>query len=165
MKLASRPPWPVWFLFALQLVLGIGACYGGGALVLDPTGGLVGLSADLMVLEWFPDYFVPGLILLLVLGVCPLIIAFALIRRWNWRAGEALSPYKSLHWSWTFSLYTGFAILIWMAVEAYIMQQMADIQLLYITLGLAILIVTLLPAVIRFYYIPPVPSPENNISS
>lgn len=150
----SKIPGIVWLLFAVQLVLGIGACFGGGALVLDPTGGMLGMPSDIMVLHWFPNYLIPGLILLLVLGVCPLIVALALIRKWNWKTGAALSPYRSLHWSWAFSLYIGFADIIWIVVEVYILQDIAWIHLLYLAIGLAIQIITLLPPVVRHFYTP-----------
>lgn len=154
MSASSKIPWTVWLLFVIQLVLGIGACFGGGALVIDPTGGIIGMPSDIMVLNWFPNYLIPGLILLIVLGIGPLVIASALIRKWNWKLGSSLSPYKQQHWSWSFSLYSGFATLIWIVVEVYILQAIALVHLLYFAVGLAIQVITLLPPVIQHFQTP-----------
>lgn len=145
-KTKGRPAACV-LLIGLQGLLGIGAVFGGGALMLDPSGGLLGMPADLMQLPLFPDYWIPGLILLLVFGVLPLTVTAALIWRWDWSWGEKLNLFKDRHWSWAFSLYIGFGLIIWLTVQIYILGGSSVVHLVYMAWGLAIQALTVLPVV------------------
>ncbi len=134
-------------LFILQLFLGVGAVFGGVVLIIDPTGELVKMPLSLLERSPFQDFFIPGIILLVVLGIFPLIVAMGLIKRWRWRLAEGLNIFKDRHWSWTFSLYIGFAIIIWITVQVYMINDVSAVHMLYIGLGLLIQMVTLLPSV------------------
>lgn len=132
-------------LIALQILLGAGAVFGGLGLVISPSGELLHMPLELLDKSPFSDYLIPGLLLTLMLGAAPLIVASALIRRWSCRAAERLNIYKDTHWSWTFSLYIGFALVIWISVQVYFLQAVHLVHLIYWALGFAIQIVTLLP--------------------
>lgn len=151
MVAASKRTFTGWLLIALQAFLGIGAMVGGLFLVFDPSGNMMGMSIELMKVTIFPDFLIPGIILLLALGVFPLIVMSALIIKWDWKIGEKLNVFKQLHWSWAFSLYIGFALIIWITVQVYIVSEISTIHIVYITLGLAIQAVTLLPSVNSYY--------------
>jgi hypothetical protein len=151
MAVAAKRTFAGWLLIVLQALLGVGAVAGGSFLVIDPSGGMMGMPSDMMKVTLFPDYLIPGIILLLGLGVFPLIIMVALVKKWDWKWGEKLNVFKHLHWSWTFSLYIGFMLIIWITVQAYILEVMAIIHVVYIALGLAIQVVTLLPSVSSYY--------------
>lgn len=138
-------------LIGLQGLLGIGAVFGGGALMLDPSGSLLGMPTDLMQLPLFPDYLIPGLILLLVFGVLPLTVTAALVWRWDWSWGEKLNLFKDRHWSWAFSLYIGFGLIIWLTVQIYILGGSSVVHLVYMAWGLAIQAMTVLPVVAGYY--------------
>lgn len=148
---ARKMPLSVKLLIALQGFLGIGAVFGGGALIIDPSGQLLGMPTEMMKIPLFSDFLFPGMILLLVLGIGPLGIMVSLLRRQAWSLGERLNLFRPMHWSWTFSLYTAFALIIWIMVQLYIIKETAVIHLVYMMLGLAIQIVTLLPSARNFY--------------
>ncbi|MCH1638702.1 hypothetical protein MJ257_01170 [Paenibacillus timonensis] len=150
MKKKGRPTACV-LLIGLQGLLGIGAVFGGGALMLDPSGSLLGMPTDLMQLPLFPDYLIPGLILLLVFGVLPLTVTAALVWRWDWSWGEKLNLFKDRHWSWAFSLYIGFGLIIWLTVQIYILGGSSVVHLVYMAWGLAIQAMTVLPVVAGYY--------------
>ncbi|WP_160297263.1 hypothetical protein [Paenibacillus sp. IHBB 10380] len=38
-------------------------------------------------------------------------------KRWNWVVAKKLNLYQDKHWSWTVSLYSGFALIIWITVQ------------------------------------------------
>lgn len=149
-RMASMPT-SVKLLMGLHFVLGAGALLGGGGLVLDPGGQLLGMPPDLMRVPVFPNFLVPGLILFFVLGVGPLGVLFSLVGKKRWRFGEALNVFKTLHWSWTFSLYTGFALIIWITVQMYVLHVASVVHVGYIFLGLLIQTVTLLPSTQDYY--------------
>ncbi|PQP85094.1 hypothetical protein C0Q44_11580 [Paenibacillus sp. PCH8] len=99
----------------------------------------------------FPSFLIPGIILLLVLGVMPVLIGISLLRRHHWGLGERLNLYPDRYWAWTFSLYTGFALIIWIMVQVYWIQDVSIIHLVYFAWGVGIQVVTLLPGVQQRY--------------
>ncbi|MCL6456785.1 MAG: hypothetical protein K6T85_02145 [Gorillibacterium sp.] len=140
-------PFSVWLLVGLQAFLGIGAIAGGLGLMIDPQGEMIGMPIRFLDNSPFTNYFIPGLILCLVLGVIPAILSYSLARQKKWNLGEKLNIFKELHWSWSFSLYVGFALIIWITVQVYIIQAVGSVHLIYIALGLCIQAVTVLPSV------------------
>ncbi|MFE6076839.1 hypothetical protein ACFVQB_20460 [Paenibacillus sp. NPDC057886] len=140
-----------WVIIMMQGLLGIGAMVGGGVLIIDPSGNLVNMPDSLLEHSPFGSFLIPGIILLLVLGVMPMIIAISLIRRTHWEIGEKLNLYSNQYWGWTFSLYTGFALIIWIMAQVYWIQHVSVIHLVYFAWGVGIQIVTLLPGVQRRY--------------
>ncbi|WP_405153520.1 hypothetical protein [Paenibacillus sp. FSL K6-0108] len=140
-----------WAIIIMQGLLSIGAIFGGGALIIDPSGNLVQMPKSLLEHSPFGSFLIPGIILLLVLGVMPAIIAISLFRRTHWEIGEKLNPYSNQYWGWTFSLYTGFALIIWIMAQVYWIQHVSVIHLVYFAWGVGIQIVTLMPDVQRRY--------------
>ncbi len=138
-------------LIGLQGLLGIGAVFGGGLLILDPSGGLLGMPTELMQISLFPDYLIPGVILLLAFGMLPIMVTTALVWKWNWGLGEKLNLFKDRHWSWAFSLYIGFGLIVWLSVQIYILGSSSVVHLVYTAWGLAIQALTVFPSVAGYY--------------
>lgn len=138
-------------LILLHILLGMGAVSGGVVLVIDPSGGLIKMPITLLENSPFNSFLIPGIILFAVLGVFPLIIAFALVTKWQWKAANRLNIFTDMHWSWAFSLYIGFALIIWITVEVFYMKEISLLHIAYIFLGLIIQAVTLLPSVQKHY--------------
>lgn len=135
----STPPRPP-SLFLLMLGLlfqGLSGLYGGGALVADPTGALLQMPLRLLDGSPFSTYRIPGLILLTVLDIGPLIGAIGL---WLRRA-----------WAWYGAVAIGGALLIWIGVEIWMVGYHATppLQLIYGALGGILLGLSLLPSVRR----------------
>ena len=142
MGTVARRPSAVRALLGLLVLQGLSAIAGGTGLTLDPTGSEVGLDPNWLDGSPFADYLVPGVILLVVLGVGPLAVAFGLLRR--------------ARWSWAGSLWVGLALVIWIAVQVAVVGYIPrpPLQLAYGLLGLAILGTALL-APVRRYLRPP----------
>jgi uncharacterized BrkB/YihY/UPF0761 family membrane protein len=83
---SRRRPLLSWVLFALLVLQALGGLAGGGALAARPDGSLLKMPLSYIQGSPFPDYRVPGLLLFLVLGVFPLVVAIGLLRRrpWAW---------------------------------------------------------------------------------
>lgn len=88
-----------YILYALHLLLGIGAVFGGTALVLDPSGRQLGVPISILETSPFTNFLIPGFILLIVLGIGPLLICYALIKRTDWKVANKLNVFKDTHWS------------------------------------------------------------------
>ncbi|MFV0285590.1 MAG: hypothetical protein ACK5IM_04260 [Demequina sp.] len=85
------------------VVLGIGGLVGGVSFLADPSGAGLGLDGTPLPGWLAGDYLLPGLALVSVFGVAPLVTAVTVQRRWRHA------------WMWTAAL--GLALLTWMAVQ------------------------------------------------
>ncbi len=132
-------PVSVYLLLILMGFQGLSGLAGGFGLISDPTGQSLRIPLAWLQGSPFSDYSIPGWILLTVLGVFPLIVLVALL--------------KKTRWSWYGALLVGLALVIWIGVEIAIIGYQTDppLQLIYGVLGLLILALASLPA-LRDYY-------------
>ena len=68
-----KRPFPLYMLLFLHVVLAAGALYGGWKLLTDPIG--FGMRPEWLDHSPFHSYTGPGIVLLLLLGIFPLIVA------------------------------------------------------------------------------------------
>lgn len=125
-------PIAIRILLGLLLFQGVSGVAGGYGLTMDPTGSAVGLDVEWLNGSPFADYLIPGIILFVVLGFAPLIVAVGIIRR--------------LRWACMASLLVGLALLIWIIVEVVIVGYIAQppLQVVYGLIGCGIVATTLL---------------------
>lgn len=76
-------PFTLWLLVFFLLFLALGGLYGGIAMLADPTGSALQMTEILSLLP-VPDYTLPGLFLLFVMGLVPLFLTYALLVRLNY---------------------------------------------------------------------------------
>lgn len=138
-------------LILLHAFLSLGALGGGLMFIIDPSGELMGLPRTLLDTSPFGSYLVPGIILLGALGILPAITAVALFSQRQWQAAQRLNVFKDMHWSWTFSLYIGFILILWIVGQVALIRELSVLQLIFILLGVLIQIVTLAPRTQRRY--------------
>jgi hypothetical protein len=107
----------------LEILLGVGALGGGGALMLGAKGEIIPLPVSALKGSPFETYFVPGLILFCVLGLGPLAAAILAWLR------HPLAPIAALA--------VGIGLLIWMVIEIVIVgySNNPPLQPFYLLLG------------------------------
>ncbi|MEP6931150.1 MAG: hypothetical protein ABI850_14105 [Flavobacterium sp.] len=126
--------------------LGISAISGGGALIISPSGKLLGgLPLSILENSPFADFLIPGIILFFVLGLSPLLIAVALVKRPFIPFAEYFNLFKDMYWAWTYSIYIAFALIIWIQVETFFIQGVGWLQMFYMLYAIPMLIAALLP--------------------
>ena len=145
----KRVPWPVYILWFLLMFLSIGAFYGGLLFIGDPSGESLGMNTSYLDNSPFNNFLLPGIILLFFNGIFPLIILSGFFfKKMEW-AGF-LNIYKDQHWPWTYSLYLGIILILWIDIQ--IMMIGYDmIQSVYAIYGVIMVVITLLPGVRDFY--------------
>ncbi|HSF81473.1 MAG TPA: hypothetical protein VLA49_09580 [Anaerolineales bacterium] len=145
-----KRPLPIWLLLFSLLFLAFGGLYGGIAMLIDPAGSTLQMDAVLPLLP-VPDYTLPGLFLLFIMGLTPLILIYALLTRPGWSWVEAAFRWSGHHWAWTGSLTLGVLLVIWLAIQGLLIDLQWAIQ--FVTAGNAIMILlfALLPSVRRHY--------------
>lgn len=129
-----KRPLRFYFLIAALAFQGLSGLAGGMGLVADPTGRSLGIPLDWLHGSPFDNYLIPGLVLLLALGVFPLAVTYRLRRR--------------RRRSWLAALLVGVMLIIWIAVEILVVgyQPSPPLQLIYGLLGLIIVALVLFPA-------------------
>lgn len=145
----KHPPLAAWLLIALEILLGVGATISGTIMLVNPQG-LEWLPLSMLEKTPFTTWTLPGLILLSLLGIYPLVVAYSLWRQPGWRWPDALNPWKNRHWSWAAALSTGIIVLTWIIVQMLMLRTIAGLQLLYLTWGSAILLLALAGSVKRY---------------
>ncbi|WP_422122375.1 hypothetical protein DHX103_11250 [Planococcus sp. X10-3] len=149
----NKRPASVKILIFLHVFLAVGAILGGLSFIMAPTGSGSYLELPISYLDNSPfrSFLIPGILLFTVLGVFPLLIAYYLFSKRPSKFGDSLNVFKDRHWSWGFSLYIGFALIIWITVQVYFLQVVGGLHLFYMAYSLLLLIVTLWPNVQRYY--------------
>ena len=127
-------------LLILTLIQAVGAIAGGIGLVRDPIKN-IGMPLSVLEGSPFKDYLIPGLILLVVVGLFALLVLAGLLRRWK--------P------AWWLSLASGGGLVIWIAAEVallgYLPGSGIGLQVVFGLLGLAIVTLTLLAPSRRYF--------------
>jgi hypothetical protein len=150
MKRVNRPV-SAWFLIVLQFFIGAAALISGPMLFLSPDGRLMQMSTAFLQGSPFKDYFIPGIVLFIFVGVFPVITGIGLVKRTVWPGMEALNPFKNYYWPWTASLSAGLIILIWIMVETALLGYISLLQPFILAFGLALILLTLLPGVRHWF--------------
>lgn len=151
MSSAKRRPFALFVLVVLLFLQAAGAIYGGFCLVLDPTGGLLKMGEEVLAKTPFGSFLIPGLILGLLLGLIPLMLIYPLLVKPQWKWAKALNIYKHQYWAWTYSLFTGIIIIIWIDVQIWLIGYSELIQTIIAALGILIVIFTLWPSVMKHF--------------
>ena len=138
-------------LLFLLAFLGFGAIGGGGALIIFPSGNLLGMPLYMLDNSPFNSFLIPGTILFTVLGVCPILLIPALIKKPEYRLAEFFNFYRDMHWSWTYTIYISFALIIWLQVEMLILKDVHWLHAFYMFYAILLLLVALLPSIRNQY--------------
>lgn len=130
-----KKSYSLYFLTFLMLFQGISGLFGGFALIIDPTGELLQMPLSMLEGSPFDTFFIPGIILLTILGIVPTVVFYGL-----WKRSD---------WAWMGALTVSVALIIWIGVEIWMVGYHSEppLQLVYGLLGVILLILTFLPTV------------------
>jgi hypothetical protein len=150
---SNKRPFTLYLLVLLLFFLAVSALFGSYHLVSDPTGRSLGMSVSQLDETPFDNYLFPGLVLGIFLGLLPLFLIYPLLAMPKWRWASFLNIYKDRYWAWAYSIYTGIILMVWIYVQIMYIGYGAGLQLAYGGLGFVIVIVTILPANKRYFYL------------
>ena len=138
-------------LIFLLAFLGLGALGGGGVFILSPSGEMMGMPLKMIQSSPFSNFLIPGIILFVVLGLMPILLIYALIQKPKWRFPEYFNVFTDMHWAWTYTIYSAFALIIWIQTEMMFLKAVHWSHSLYMGIALVILFVTMLPQIRLLY--------------
>ncbi len=148
----EKRPKSLYFLVLLLMFLAVSALGGGSVLIIRPDGSLIGMPLSLLEHSPFPDFLIPGLFLFFVLGVLPLLVGLALLRKPCLPLCEEINPFGEYHWAWSFAFYVGIILILWIDFEVMFIRAVHLLHLIYSLMGVTIVVVAMLPAIRRYYY-------------
>jgi hypothetical protein len=99
----------------------VSALFGGGALLFDPSGKLLGMPIEHLRYSPFDNFLAPAIILVLFVGVSSIIVAAFVMRR---------SPLFPLA-----LVYQGAVLVIWIVVELIMIRSFSFLHLVYFVSG------------------------------
>ncbi len=138
-------------LIALLAFLGLGAMGGGAVLIVSPSGKLMGMPLSILNPSPFSDFLIPGIILFLVLGVVPLLLIVALLKKPTSKLAEYFNYYADIHWAWTYTIYIAFVLIFWIQIEMVLLNAVSWLHTFYMLLAVVIIFVALLPQIRNLY--------------
>jgi hypothetical protein len=140
MTTPTKRPATVRALIALMAIQAIGAIGGGIGLVQDPIDN-IGMPLDMLEGSPFSDYFYPGLILLIVVGIFPLLVLPGLLLR--------------KQWAWWLALAAGAGLVVWIIVEVALLGYLPGmgiaLQILMGLIGVAVVLLCLAGSTRRYF--------------
>jgi hypothetical protein len=145
-----KRPLALWILVFFLLFLSFGGFYGGITMLLDPSGASLQMDEVLNLLP-VPDYTLPGLFLLLVMGLAPLALIFGLLARPDWPWLQSLFRQTKSYWAWGGTVLLALILLLWLTVQALLIGFKWPIQYVTAANGLLILLFAFLPSVRKHY--------------
>ena len=145
-----KRPFMLWPLVFVLLLLSMGGLSGGIPMLADPANGGYLQFGEMLPILPVSNFILPGLFLLIIMGIFPLFLAYALIARPTWRWLEPLFQGSKHHWAWTGTLTLVVIIAVWLAYEAWLIGWF-PITTITLVLGLLILLFAMLPGVRKFY--------------
>ena len=139
------------FLIVLGF-LALGAIGGGIILIVSSDGALIGLPLSEFKNMPFTSYLIPGIILFSILGVAPLLLIIALLKKPESKIAEQFNIFRDMHWSWTYSIYIAFILIGWIQLQLIFLQGPVHwLQTFYMFYAILIMIIALLPQM-RYLY-------------
>ena len=142
-----------YLLIFLIMAQTISALPAGWAMISDPSGAKLGMATEMLNHSPFPNFLIPGIILLIILGLFPAFIFYGLIKMPTFKLADKLNLYKKYHWAWTFSFYFGIILVMWINLQLFFLKEFFLLQFIYSTLGVLIIVLTHLPSTKRDYKI------------
>ena len=144
-------------LIVLLAFLGLGAIGGGAVLIVSPSGKLIGMPLAILNPSPFSNFLIPGIILFFVLGIIPMLLIIALLKKPTSKLAERFNYCADMHWAWTYSIYIAFILIFWIQIEMVLLNAVSWLHTFYMLLAVVIIFVALLPQVRNLY------KKENNL--
>ena len=145
----KRPIALYWLSFFL-LFLAFGGLYGGIAMLLDPSGGSLDMAGILPLLP-VSSFVLPGLFLLVGMGLTPIALVYALLAWPKWDGLARLLGGNGRYWAWNATLLLSLTLAVWLTVQGWLIGFRWPIQYVTAVNALLILLLTLTSGVRRYY--------------
>ena len=145
-----KHPFALYWLIFFLLFLAFGGLYGGIAMLLDPSGAALDMAGILPPLP-VPNFVLPGLFLLFVMGLMPIVLVYALLARPEWDGLRRLLGGNGPYWAWNATIILSLTLAVWLTVQGFLIGFRWPIQYVTAVNGFLILLLALTPGVRQHY--------------
>jgi hypothetical protein len=145
-----KRPFMLWPLVLVLIFLAMGGFSGGIPMLADPANGGYLQFGEMLPSLPVSNFILPGLFLFIVMGIFPLLLAYALIIQPTWGWVDRFFQWSKHHWAWTGCLILVGIIAIWLAYEGWLVGWW-PITYATAVIGFFILLFVMLPSVRKFY--------------
>ena len=114
----------------LLLITSISAIYAAIAFIADPSGAALGMSTEELVHSPFRDFLIPGIVLLIINGILPIIILLLMLLRYKY--------YPQL------VLFQGVLLSCWIIIQVIMLRDLHVMHVIMITFGISLTLIGLL---------------------
>ena len=104
---------------------------GGIPMLIDPSGASIGLPGELLDDVPIDTFILPGLFLIVVMGIAPFVISFGM--------------WKRKRWAWRGTLAQGIVLVLWICFQIILWGEPIAIQYIYLVWGILLLVLGWLP--------------------
>ena len=146
-------PFAVYILCLLMFFQAVSGIFGGIALVIRPDGYILHMPVSSLNGSAFHNFLLPGICLLIFLGVAPGLTAWGLFSKPKSRWFGYFNIYTNRHWAWAYSLYIGIMLIFWIDIEVVVIGCGSILQIVFGLIGLITIILALLPRVMKHFKI------------
>ncbi|MCF8238872.1 MAG: hypothetical protein K9I85_11990 [Saprospiraceae bacterium] len=150
MHASPKPTVLIAILVMLHSLLGISATVGGVLMMVRPDGSLLQMDCHFLDGSPFRTFLIPGNLLILLVGIPSLSSLIGLTGLGTPPLSHRLNLYQDRHWAWAFSVYTGITTILWITFQL-LLTSFFWLQPVIILVAVAILILTLTPAVMEHF--------------
>lgn len=141
-----------YLICALLFLTSLNALIAGAGLLIFSDGKWIGLPLSWLDGTPFRSFRIPGLLLFTFIGLGCLVTTIGFLVQPAWQWPQHLNIYKNKFWSWTFSVYCGIMLCVWIIVQQLVTNYFV-LQPIISAIGVLVLILTLLPRVQSHYTI------------
>lgn len=143
---------PLIIIVSLLGLLALSGVSGGYAMILDTSGELLGLPAALIdKIPLLNNYLMPGLFILLVFGLVPMVVIYGLI---GFNRNKQRHLLKSnYHWSWWSARMVSLILMIWIVVQVIIIGFQHSLQLTFWVCGVVLYSLLSMKGIKEFYHL------------
>lgn len=113
----SHRPLTLWILLAVLLIIGSSAFYESWSILTSEAASDLMASHSLLSDVPVPDFFIPEMSLLILLGIVSFLIMSALYTHSSVGWLEWINPNERIHWSWAATLALSLVIIIWVSIK------------------------------------------------
>jgi hypothetical protein len=147
-----KRPASVLALIFLELFFAILGIVSGIILIVDPSGAGLGFGSEILEQIPFHSFLPVGLFLLIIYGLGSLFIAYG---AWTRREGPLPGVSKKFrhHWAWVGGMAQIGVLVIWLAIEGWLIGLDFPATYFTVAIGLAIFATLIMPSTRRYFRI------------
>ncbi|MBL7943409.1 MAG: hypothetical protein JNM00_11610 [Flavobacteriales bacterium] len=135
-------------LVLTHLFVATGGFYGAAMLLTDTTGYSLGLPPEWLAQSGFPNYLIPGILLMFVGCLLPALSTLFILTKW--KLPNFLQVFPDSHVSRSLSLITGLGLIVWIAIQQ-LLAPYFFLQPMISLAGWLIVVLTMLPLSAKYF--------------